>query len=222
MRRRGQPPGALGCAKNSTVTRTALARAPVPVGCRFMASAAAPRPPVFFLQPQRAPISLGSPLAWSLHLFPPTVPSQGGDGLHRCCRTPRWGWCPQRICCSGTSQPISQALLGCSPTPTARLSAKVLNASSVLPRRLSRDGAGALLFRCMGKTNPVAERPPERPAWPAQERGSSHACPGHRLSGVGAAAGELLLCTEPPPAPYHQGKDNWMGILIIYYITVSY
>lgn len=50
-----------------------------PVSCHVAAPAATPRPPVLILQSQPAPVSLGtgSPLAWSVHIIPPTVLSPG-------------------------------------------------------------------------------------------------------------------------------------------------
>lgn len=114
------------------------------------------------------------------------------------------------------SQLIPQVLLGRSPAPTAQLSARILNISTILPTATHcRKERVALYFRCMGKTDPVADGLPRvpstpvegeqhpHPAWKAQETNLeavlSQASPLHHgHDGQGAAAHKTFSCSPPP------------------------
>lgn len=115
---------------------------------------------------------------------------------------PRCGWDTARSCGSALS--------------------KDRDAGSILPLSQLQEGDGASVVRGKrirwqtgGPGCPQKVRGP-RPTWEGQETGSATVPSQGSHDGPGSDAHKTFS------SPCNQGKDHWMGILIIYYITMSY
>lgn len=220
----GQHPGLLGCTKHGMVTRTALVRAAGASQLPFHGSSSYPKP-------SRANPTVPACAHFS-QLWLPISLLCAHHSSHRAEPGGRWASPMPRDTSAGLVSAADLLWHVTADFPaTARTQPSTYGSAvskgfkcrhhpslSPVAGRLS-----GFVFQVHGE-NTFGSRAGEqhpRPTWKAQETSLaavlSQASPLHH-----GRDGRELLHTKPSPALCHQGKDNWMGILIIYYITVSY